>query len=52
MNLLQFIAAGFETVFTAINYCFYVLATHPGELKKLQEEIDSKLDDENVSLIY
>ena len=49
MNLLQFIAAGFETVFTAINYCFYVLATHPDELKKLQEEIDSNLDQENVN---
>lgn len=32
--------AGFETTSTSLNYCFYILATHPDELKKLQEEID------------
>jgi cytochrome P450 len=49
MNLTMFLAAGFETVYNALNYCFHVLATHPDEMKKLQEEIDTLFSDETVT---
>ena len=29
----------------ALNNCFHTLTTHPEEMKKLQDEIDSILDD-------
>ena len=51
MNLTMFLAAGFETVYNALNYCFYVLATHPEEMKKLQDEIDTFFKDERVILL-
>ena len=51
MNLTMFLAAGFETVYNALNYCFYVLATHPEEMKKLQDEIDTFFKDESVILL-
>lgn len=34
-------AAGFDTTASTLNFCFYVLLTHPDELIKLQEEVDS-----------
>jgi len=45
MNLMQFFLAGFETTFTALNYCIYVLSKHPEEMQKLQDEIDSYFAD-------
>jgi cytochrome P450 len=35
------LVAGFETTSSALTYCFFVLAHHPDELEKLQEEIDA-----------
>ena len=48
MNLLLILGAGFETVYTALSYSLYVLTRYPDEMKKLQDEIDSKFKDENV----
>nr|ATW72301.1 cytochrome p450 CYP3045B3 [Brachionus calyciflorus] len=39
-NLVGFLLAGFETTSSALNYSFFILANHPSELKKLQEELD------------
>ncbi len=43
-NLLLFMLAGYETSTFALSYCCYVLATHPDELAKLQDEIDETLN--------
>jgi cytochrome P450 len=48
MSLIQFFVAGFETTYTALNYCFYALTKYPEETKKLQDEIDSKFDYDDV----
>ena len=42
MNLVVFMLAGFDTSSNTLNYCSYILANHPEELLKLQEELDSK----------
>ena len=43
--------AGYDTTSNALSYCSYVLATHPEEQAKLQDEIDAKFGNpiENVS---
>lgn len=41
MSIAIFLLAGYETTSTALSYCFYVLAKHPSEMIKLQNEIDS-----------
>ena len=38
--------AGYETTSTALSYIAYVLATHPNEQHKLQEDIDTHFDAE------
>jgi cytochrome P450 len=43
-NLLAFLLAGYETTSTTLSYCFWVLATHPEELKKLQQEMDTSFE--------
>ena len=48
-NLNGFMIAGYETTSATLNYCFYVLATHPDQLTKLQDELDSLYQDTNVS---
>ncbi|CAF1333431.1 unnamed protein product [Didymodactylos carnosus] len=42
-NVFLFMIAGYETTSTALAYCTYVLANHPEEQLKLQEEIDEYL---------
>nr|UOU03275.1 cytochrome P450 3045B1 [Brachionus rubens] len=39
-NLVGFLLAGFETTSSALNYSFFILANHPDEMKKLQDELD------------
>lgn len=54
-NLIAFLLAGFETTSTTLSYSFWVLAQHPEELKKLQDELDSNfghLNDELSELNY
>lgn len=54
-NTIAFLLAGYETTATTLGYCMYVLATHPEELKKLQDEIDSSFGqktEEPVELNY
>ena len=42
--------AGYDTTSNTLSYCSYVLATHPEELLKLQEEVDAKFgNDSDVS---
>ena len=41
----MFLIAGFDTTYTAMNNCFHTLTAHPEEMKKLQDEIDSVLND-------
>ncbi|CAF1457709.1 unnamed protein product [Rotaria sordida] len=40
-NIPLFMFAGYETTSTALGYIAYVLATHPNEQQKLQEDIDA-----------
>ena len=44
LNLVGFLIAGFDTVSSAINYSMYVLATHPEQLTRLQEEVDANFE--------
>jgi cytochrome P450 len=46
-NLVTLITAGYETSSTALTFSFYMLALHPQEEIKLQEELDRNLS-ENV----
>jgi cytochrome P450 len=43
-----FLIAGFDTTSTALSYCFYCLSKYPKEMKRLQEEIDSMMEKNNV----
>jgi cytochrome P450 len=52
MNLIQFFVAGFETTYTNLNYCFYVLTKYPEEMVRLQDEIDSKLSYDDVRFLF
>ena len=51
-NLFLFLAAGFDTTFSAMNNCFHTLTAHPDEMKKLQYEIDSVLNDVQFNEIF
>ncbi len=42
--MLVFLIAGYETTALTISNCCYTLATKPDELQKLQDEIDSNID--------
>ena len=42
VNLVMFMLAGYDTTSNTLSYCSYVLATHPEEQAKLQDEIDEK----------
>ena len=44
MNLVGLLIAGFDTISSAINYSMYVLATHPEQLTRLQEEVDANFE--------
>ena len=48
MNLVVFLLAGFVTTSTTLSYCFYLLAKHPNEREKLQDEIDAHFGDETT----
>jgi cytochrome P450 len=50
MNLIQFLFAGFDTTHMALTYSMFVMANHPEEMAKLQEEIDAHFADETVYL--
>ena len=41
--------AGYDTTSNALTYCSYILAKHPEELSKLQEEIDGMFHVESQS---
>ena len=43
---MQFLIAGYETTNTVIGNCLKVLAIHPEELQKLQDEIDKNISPE------
>jgi cytochrome P450 len=47
-----FLIAGFDTTYTAMNNCFHTLTAHPDEMKKLQDEIDSVLNDVKSNKIF
>jgi hypothetical protein len=51
-NLVGFLLAGFETTSTALNYCFYILSTHPDEMQKLQHEIDLYYNDSTDQVCF
>ena len=40
MNLLQFLLAGSDTVSSTLSFCIHALLMFPGEMLKLQQEID------------
>jgi cytochrome P450 len=46
-NLVNSLIAGFETTSSALTYSFLVLAHHPEELEKLQEEIDARFSSDS-----
>ena len=52
-NLFVFLIAGYDTTYTTLNYCLYVLSKYPNEMLKLQDEIDFHLQntDENVDYV-
>ncbi|CAF3673309.1 unnamed protein product [Rotaria sp. Silwood1] len=45
-NILLLMVAGYETTSTALSYISYILATHPNEQVKLQENIDAYFNPE------
>lgn len=47
-----FFAAGFETSSTTLSFVFYELAVNPEIQKKLQNEIDSNLEENDQKLTY
>ena len=47
--MVAFLIAGFETTNSAFNFCCYMMAKHPEELKKLQDEVDATFKDTNAS---
>jgi cytochrome P450 len=47
-NIYLFMIAGYETASTALAYVTHILATHAEEQKKLQDHIDSHLDDDTI----
>lgn len=48
----MFFAAGFETSSTTLSFVFYELAVNPEIQKKLQNEIDSNLEENDQKLTY
>lgn len=48
----MFFAAGFETSSTTLSFAFYELAVNPEIQKKLQNEIDSNLEENDQKLTY
>ncbi len=49
--MLQFLVAGYETTAVTISNSCYILANKPEEMQKLQDEIDSNLDQSVCSKI-
>jgi cytochrome P450/NADPH-cytochrome P450 reductase len=45
INLIQFLLGGLDTTSATLSFCLYALCKHPEEMRKLQEEIDSFVDD-------
>ena len=50
LNMVTFMLAGYDTTSNTLTFCSYILATHPEEMAKLQEEIDAKFADSDVSI--
>ena len=51
-NLFVFLIAGYDTTYTTLNYCLYILSKHRNEMLKLQDEIDIHLPNIDESLDY
>ncbi|CAF0828039.1 unnamed protein product [Adineta steineri] len=47
-NIYLFMTAGYETASTTLAYITHVLATHPAEQRKLQNHIDSYLNNDDI----
>ena len=47
--MVAFLIAGFETTNSTFNFCCYMMAKHPDELKKLQDEVDANFKETSVS---
>ena len=43
-EIITLLIAGHETVASALTWCWYLLAQHPEQLARLQEEVDGVLD--------
>ena len=52
INLIVFMLAGYDTTSNTLTFCSYILATHPEEMVKLQEEIDEKFNPDSDVCIY
>lgn len=52
MNVFLFMLAGFETTSTFLAYSTYVLAKNPDIQKRLQDEIDTIFQEDNLAMDY
>ena len=51
-NVSIFLAGATEMASTLLSYCTYVLATHPNVQRKLQDEIDANITNDDQSPTY